>query len=1014
MTQERPKYWGSLEEYHETAEFKESLGKEFVTPPAEHDLTEIERRDFLKFMGAGMLLATTACYRRPVEKIIPYVNRPLEVVPGVPDYYTSTCTECSASCGLLVKTREGRPIKLEGNPEHPMNQGGLCARGQAGLLNLYDPDRLKGPRAVNRGEGSSKTIEWSELDDQIKEILGAAKQKGGKVYLLTASLTGPGTLQVIQDFLAQNPGAAHVAYEGVLPEEIGLAEELSYGQKTTPRYRFDQAQFILSFGADFLGTWLSPVEFAKQFSKTRKPEGGAMARFVAVESALTLTGSNADEYFAVKPGDEASVALALVHELTVSKGQSRDTSLSQLLAGFDADTVGKQTGIQAEALKNLAQDLWENKGKGLILGGGIKAKNALALQVAVNLLNSILGNDGVTVDTAVAPSHQVFSSYADLTKMIEEMRQGKVEVLFIYKANPLYNLPAALNFAEALKQVPHVVSLADREDETALASNFIAPPSHPLESWGDANPQKGLYSLIQPTIRPLYSTRTFEDSLIQWAALPYKSWYDYLKNHWQQKIFKEASGAKPFDAFWSETLQKGYFDALGEKRAEKGSPNSRSVSSKAYAVLQNVKPLSGDLFLSLYPSVALFDGRSANNGWLQELPDPLSKITWDNYLSVAPRTAKKMGLEEGDVVKLEGVAGNPELPIHIQPKMSGQTAMTAVGYGRTRAGRLGNRVGVNTFPLQKTEGDLLEWAGRPITLTKTGRKERLATTQGHGTLEGRPIIQELSYAEYRKNPEAEQGKEESLPTMWREHKFPGYRWGMAIDLTACIGCSACMIGCMAENNIPVVGKTQVANGREMHWIRIDRYYSGNPDQPEVTHQPMLCQHCENAPCETVCPVIATAHNAEGLNMQIYNRCVGTRYCSNNCPYKVRRFNFFDYYKQLAEPLNLVLNPDVTTRSRGVMEKCSFCIQRINEAKDKAKAQGKDKQGQDKKVEDGAFKTACQQTCPTNAITFGNINDRNSMISKQKHSPRGYHVLEDLNVKPSITYLKKVRNKTGEA
>jgi MoCo/4Fe-4S cofactor protein with predicted Tat translocation signal len=1008
MNKDFPKYWGSIEELEQAPEFQKNLGKEFLSPPAENLLSEMERRDFLKLMGAGMLLATTACYRRPVEKIIPYVNRPEEIIPGIADWYTSTCGECSAGCGILVKTREGRPIKLEGNDAHPLNKGGMCARGIASILNLYDPDRLKNPVVVSRADGSSKDLTWSEVDDKIKNQLDTIKQKAGKIYLLTGAINSPSTLELIRDFLSKYPGAVHVAYEGVVPEEIALAQELSFGQKVTPRYRFDQAKLIVSFGADFLGTYLSPIEFTKQFSKSRKVEHGSMNRFVCFESGLSLTGTNADEHFPVKPGDEFLIALALAHEIVVARKQSRyagDSQVVQALKLFDVDSVSKQTGVKPEALRRVVDELWAKKGEGLILGGAVKARNGLPIQVIVNLLNSIFENDGVTVDYSVSPSNQAMSSYADLLKMVEQMRQGKVAALFIYKNNPVYNLSSDVKFADALAQVPFVVNFSDREDETGALSNYICPDSHYLESWSDASPQKGLYSIVQPTIAPIYQTRPFQDSLIQWAELPYKSWYDYLKNQWQQKIYRESTGSKSFESFWDETLQKGFFDALGERRTAPTRGNGRRFSGNLLESLKTIQEPSGDYVLALYPSVSQYDGRSANNAWLQELPESVSRITWENFLSVSPRLAKKLDLQEGDVVRVGGAAIDMELPIHIQPKLHEQTVMVAVGYGRTRAGRVGNKIGVNSYTFQKSEGEWLEWSGRPVSIAKTGRNENLASVQGHNSIDGRPILKETTYQEYLKNPE-KLPQEEPLPTMWSGHEYKTYRWGMAIDVNSCIGCNACMIGCQSENNVPSVGKEQVIKGREMHWIRIDRYYSGDVDQPDVTYQPMLCQHCENAPCETVCPVLATTHSDEGLNMQIYNRCVGTRYCSNNCPYKVRRFNFFNYFKwdlNNTQPIPWVLNPDVTVRSRGVMEKCTFCIQRIQEAKGHAKDLGRP-------VQDGEIKTACQQSCPSEAIVFGNINDPNSRVSQLKKLSREFHVLEDLNVKPQVTYLEKVRNK----
>ncbi|MBI2339616.1 MAG: TAT-variant-translocated molybdopterin oxidoreductase [Deltaproteobacteria bacterium] len=1062
MEQTEKKYWGSIEELERLPAYTMSLGKEFVAPPEEQVVTEMERRSFLKVMGASLLLAGTACSRRPVEKIIPYVNQPEEIIPGTADHYASTCGECSASCGLLVKTREGRPIKLEGNDRHPMNRGRLCARGQASILNLYDPDRLKNPVKMPRGNGAFRNLSWAEADRQIKDHLakttrGVTKDSGAKIYLLTGTITSPSTRRLMADFMASvgsadaSGVATHVEYEGVVPEEVALGQEAAYGQKVTPRFRFDQASVIVSFGADFLGTWLSPVEFSAGFAKGRQVEKGQMSRLVVFESALSLTGSNADEYSAVTPGDELSIALSLAHEIIVKRGQSKyakRTDVIQALNGYDVASVAKETGISEDSLRHTANSLLKARGHGIVLGGAIKGANSLALQVAVNLLNSALENDGATIDYSVAPSNQAESSFASLKNLIDEMNGGTVGALFIYNTNPLYSLPPSLNFGEALKKVPMVVTIADRINETALESDFVCPPSHYLEAWSDASPQKGIFSIAQPVIAPLYDTRSFQDSLIQWGSLPFASGYDYLREWWQDNIYPMAPAGGPssvnsvlfsekladslkahsdhlvggpaaFEGFWEETLKKGVF--LTEPRD--GEPDRlvppRDLLDTATAVLPRRESLSdardaatardaAAYGLALYPSVSMFDGRSANIAWLQELPDPLSKITWDNYVSMAPRTAKELKIEEGDVVALHGKNFDMELPVHLQPKMHPRALMAAIGYGRRNAGRVGDNIGVDLSSLQEITGGLPQWGVLPVdSIRKTGIRQRLATTQGHPTVEGRPIIRETTFAEYQKNPHAGNPERETLPSLWPKHEYKDYRWGMAIDMNACIGCNACMVACQSENNIPTVGKEQVLKGREMHWIRVDRYYGGEADQPEMNFQPMLCQHCENAPCETVCPVLATMHNEEGLNVQVYNRCVGTRYCSNNCPYKVRRFNFLDFRGAISSPLELSLNPDVTVRTRGVMEKCTFCIQRIRTAKDKAKDEGRKPPGG--KVRDGEILTACQQTCPTNAIVFGDINDPESLVSKMKKSPRGYHVLEDLNVGPQVTYLAKVRN-----
>ncbi len=1048
MNQNQPKYWTSIDQLLQTEEYKKAAAQEFLENPAEQNLTDMDRRSFLKVMGASFLFASAACYRRPVEKVIPYVNQPQEVVAGVADWYSSTCGDCSCSCNIIVKTREGRPIKLEGNPLSPLNQGGLCAQGQASILNLYDPDRLK--FAVANQNGKTSEIKWADLDAKVQAELSVVSQKGQSIYLLTGSKIGPSTSKLIEEFSKAYSQVQHVIYDVTAPEEVAQAQALAYGQNLVPSYKISKAKMILSFGADFLGSWISPVQFAKDFSRARKVENGSMARLAVVEASLSITGSNADQYFGVTSGNELLIALGLLNEILIQKNvSSYASSLSSALASYSLKSVAAQTGLKLEALQKLANDLVEAKGEVLVLGSALKAKNALALNLVANLLNSALDSDGKTVDYS-RPSYQVQSSLANLLTLIQEMKEGKVGALIVQGVNPVYALPASLGFSEALKKVSLVLSLADRVDETATLAHYVAPASHYLEAWSDSEPRKGLYAVGQPVISPLYQTRSFQDSLLTWAKLPYKNFYEFLKDNWKKEIYSSNSQGKNFDTFWEDSLKNGI---VGDDK-DSASASSRSFNTSALLEkISSFSPVQGAA-LALVPSYAVGDGRFSNNAWLQELPDSLSKLTWENALSVSVKKSTELSLKDGDVVKVKGQGIDFEVPVIVQPKLANNTLTLAFGYGRKNAGRVGNDVGISVAPFQKLEGQSLVWSGLPVEITKTGAHVRLAQTQGHHNLEvgettltnepgnegaadrKKDIIKELTYAEYENGGDAH-GKEASkgghggghagvLPSMWEPHEYTGYRWGMAIDMNACTGCNACVISCQSENNIPVVGKDQVIRGREMQWIRIDRYYSGDVENPDVSHQPMLCQHCEDAPCETVCPVLATVHTDDGLNSMVYNRCVGTRYCANNCPYKVRRFNFYDYAKKFLEKydwkdndfsgdfwsfgkkpdykeaLNLVLNPDISTRSRGVMEKCTFCMQRIRDSKDKAKSESR-------QVRDGEIRTACQQTCPADAIVFGNTNDPESEISKIRKNPRGYSLLEEINVKPQVTYLKKVRN-----
>ncbi|OGQ07619.1 MAG: hypothetical protein A3G32_02735 [Deltaproteobacteria bacterium RIFCSPLOWO2_12_FULL_40_28] len=992
MSKKKEKFWGSLEQ-------AEDVGREFISPPEKQVVSEIDRRDFLKYMGAGMLLATMACTRRPIEKIIPYVNRPLEVTPGVANWYASTCTGCAASCGVLVKTREGRPIKLEGNTDHPVNQGALCIRGQASLIDLYNPDRLDGPIEMKRDVTQKGQISWAVLDRKIQVKLDEVKARGQSVYVFTGLANSPATSKLIEEFLTVYPGR-HVTYDASFPAEILDAFEQSYGSRSLPRYRFDQARTILSFGADFLGTWVSPVEFAKGFSKGRRVESGSMSRFVAIEPALTLTGTNADLYFPVKPGDELLVAYALAHEILV-KNALGNGIYHTLLTPYSIENVAAQVGIKAAILKKIAQNLLDHRGSGLIVGGNPGAKNAAALQVVVNLLNSALENDGATLDWSLSPS-LVSTSLSELVDLVSEMKKGNVGALFMLDSNAVFSLPRELGFTEALKKVSLFVDFSNQLNETAVLADFVAPQTHFLESWGDRAAYKGVLSLVQPTIAPLMNSRSFEDSLLVWKGAT-TSFYDYLRNFWQNEIYPKAATGVGFEAFWQEALQKGVVDYRAGDDSKAKLASSRSVGGQALGTLPATIKSQEGFQLSLMPSLQVLDGRFANNGWLYELPHALSKVTWDNTLSISPEAAKDLGVVQGEVVRIEGDGFSLELPIFVQPKLYGKSLMTEVGYGRTVIGRFGEKVGVNTFPAQKLVNQNIVWQGITIhSISKTGIREKLAITQGSFNTHGRPVVRDASYSEFLKDPKA--GNEDSthLMTLWTKHEYKGHRWGMAIDTSLCIGCGVCQIGCQAENNVLVVGKDQVSIGREMSWIRIDRYFKGDTANPEVVYQPMLCQHCENAPCETVCPVLATVHSDEGLNQMIYNRCVGTRYCSNNCPYKVRRFNYFDYAEQIHKPTHLALNPDVTVRSQGVMEKCSFCTQRIREVKDTARTEKR-------VVKDGEIKTACQQSCPTDAIVFGDINDANSMVLRWQQGPRAYRVLEEVNALPQIAYMTKIRN-----
>ena len=997
------------------------------------DSKGIARRDFLTIMGASMAMTSLSCARRPVNKIIPYVIKPEEITPGVAAWYASTFPETGE--GLLVKTRESRPIKLEGNPDHPLNRGALSARTQASLLSLYDPERLTGPITGKAGLSRSP-IKWEDADRDIAALL---KNSGGRVRILSGQVNGESTRRLVQEFLTSvgAPASALVEYEALGLDEISRGQEESYGTSAVPTWKFDSAELVVSLGADFLGVWPNSVEHSADWIKSRKlnsskAASAEMSKLVCFESLMTLTGANADERHPVRAGDELKVGLALAHELIVRRKLSRfstDSSVTSALAPFSVEAVASAMDWEggAQKLKALAEKLWAAKGKSIVVAGSIQSKtrDAVALQIVANLLNSALENEGSTIDGSNRVSPRAIAGVAGVEKLISDIKAGGVDVLVIHGTNPVYSLPAALGFESALSKVKSVIAIADRDDETAHLAQWVLPEHHFLENWGDASIRKGLVSVQQPTIGALHDTRAFEDVLIGWlraagskgsgllsSVLAQEgesgTWHGYLKANWKESFYRASGSTAEFEAFWEGVLRDGVLKLASFS----GGASPRSFRSASVAKLPKTLSKSDGVTLALYAKASHYDGRLANNSWLQELPDPISTVTWDNYLVMSKKMGDQLNVKTGDRVDVTVAGRTVDLPTWIQPGVHSSTVGIAVGFGRTAAGKVGNGVGVNVFPFAETHDGHLVFAGQAVTLKKTGAVYRLAYTQWHHASENRPVINDISLAEFKKDPGLSNHTDPHLrmdvvPTMWTPQPYTSYRWGMAIDLSACTGCGACVISCQAENNIPVVGRNNVRVSREMHWIRIDRYYSGSDENPNVVFQPMLCQHCENAPCETVCPVLATVHDDEGLNEQIYNRCVGTRYCQNNCPYKTRRFNFFDHWKNYEGTANLVWNPDVSVRSRGIMEKCTFCIQRIRDGKDQAKDKGE-------RVADGEIKTACQQTCPTDAIVFGDINDPKSAVSKLQKDARAFRALEVLNVKPVVSYLTKVRNQEASA
>jgi MoCo/4Fe-4S cofactor protein with predicted Tat translocation signal len=1051
---------------HEFAEYIPV--EQFMGDKATLEQSSTSRRDFLKFLGFSTVAATLAACEAPVTKAVPYVNRPEEITPGVANWYATSFYDGHDYASILVKTREGRPIKIEGNEMSKVTMGAVNARVHASVLSLYDSNRLHGVKAKG---GVDKT--WADADAAIGSKLAASKG----IAIVSSTIISPATKQVIAEFAAKYPQTRHVSYDAVSYAGMLKANLSSFGVAMIPTYRFDKAEVIVSLGADFLANWLSPLEHARQYGMTRKvgKDKKTMSKHYQFETILSLTGSNADERFPVKPSEMAQVALDILN-----------------------GTSGK---VAAEGVKKVTAALNSAKGKALVVAGS----NDAALQLVVNEINKKIGAYGTTIDTSV-PDYTHQGDDNALKTLTDDLNAGKVDTVIFWNSNPVYTAPAALGFDKAVAKASLKISFAGIMDETAALCDWVCPDHHYLESWNDHNPRKGSYSIQQPVINPLFKTRHAQETLLLWSGNK-TSYYNYLQNYWRSNFFGMQSAFGDFAQFWNHSVHDGVAElraaapvaAPAEETPRFVAPVEVAADSTATATVtaapvfksginlneytrftggtlsfedaksQLASRKGGAMEVVFYQKTSIGNGNQAGNPWLQEMPDPISKITWDNYITMHPLDVKEgnfFGMVEGsdnnlmvrfdqmeDELSVAQVSINGvtvELPVWAQPGQKRGTIGIALGYGRKGVGKAAEGRGANIYPaVALAASGTMNYEGYDAKITKTDKTYKIAATQTHHTLMGRneDIIRETTLAEYAKDEragnapimlETYKGKANVEDVnLWNDFDRPNHKWALAIDLNSCIGCGACVVSCTAENNVPVVGPDEIRRSREMHWLRIDRYFSSetvkevedekgemgtkelyrnmeNPafDNPKVVFQPVMCQHCNHAPCETVCPVIATNHSSEGLNQMTYNRCVGTRYCANNCPYKVRRFNWFNYvdyhrFKDFNpsqdEVGRMVLNPDVTVRARGVMEKCSMCVQRIQGGKLEAKKAGV-------RPADGSIKTACSQSCPTQAIWFGDLNDENSAVAQMEKDGRKFELLEVVGTRPSVFYMTKVWNR----
>ncbi len=967
-----PEFWRSLEELAGKPEFREMMHREFPKGASEW-IDAVSRRGFLKLMGSSLALAgMSACTRQPFEPIVPYVRQPEDIVPGRPLFYATAFTLGGYATPLLVESHMYRPTKIEGNDKHPASQGGTDVFAQASILDMYDPDRSQ--NIIHLGNISS----WGTLVAELKGALNSQNAvKGSGIRILSKSFSSPTLADQMQQFQKAFPEAKWHFYEPVNRDNVYEGARMAFGQPVETIYKLDAADVIVSLDADFLSAGFpGTTRYARDFAKRRDPDSEKMSRLYAIESTPSATGAKADHRLGVRASEIEGFA---------------DT-IGMLGAKTDASVVDLK---YSNFLSGLIDDLRSNRGSSVAIVGDHQPPQVHAI---VHGINRELGNVGKTVfysDPVLASTANQNDSLKDL---VADMRAGKVDILILLGGNPVYDAPADFGFADALKNsnIPIRVHLGLYNDETAELCQWHVNEAHYLEAWGDTRAYDGTVSIVQPLIAPLYDGKTASELVALLAGQPAATAHDLVQNYWKTKH----TGAD-FDSWWRKSLEQGWIDGTTSQ------PKQVSVKNTSFPAPAQGSTQGVELNFRRDPSV--YDGQFANNAWLQELPKPLSKMTWDNPLLMSPKMAEQLKVQSKDMVRVELNGKWAELPVWIQTGHPDNSVTVSLGYGRKRVGRVGNDVGFDTYQLRYSA---TPWIASGVQVTKAAGTYVLASTQGYQTMdvgdEHRDVVRTATLEEYKKEANFNEGKPQENETLYPpyDYKSEPYAWGMAIDLNSCVGCNNCIIACQSENNIPVVGKYQVNKGRHMHWLRVDAYYQGDRDNPKAYFQPVPCMQCENAPCELVCPVGATTHSTEGLNDMIYNRCVGTRYCSNNCPYKVRRFNFLLFQDWDTPQFKMMRNPDVTVRSRGVMEKCTYCIQRINHKRI-------DSERENRQIADGELQTACQQSCPANAIVFGNINDPNSLVSKWKAKNRNYGLLDDLNTRPRTTYLAEIRNPNPE-